>query len=182
MSLLSRFAGGLRALLQRRKADQELDDELRAYLDAAVEHRVASGMSADAARRAARVSLGSVEAVKDHTRDIGWESIVGALRQDVRYGLRTLARAPTFTLVAVGTLAVGIGATTAIFTLVNALLLAPLPFKDPSRLMLVHLPLRPTTDRASFARSSGRTRNTSVFAISSRSSNRRRSSTAANGA
>jgi putative ABC transport system permease protein len=139
MSLLSRFAGGLRALLQRRKADQELDDELRAYLDAAVEHHVASGMSADAARRAARVSLGSVEAVKDHTRDIGWESIVAALQQDVRYGLRTLARAPTFTVVAVGTLAVGIGATTAIFTLVNALLLAPLPFKDPGRLMLVHL-------------------------------------------
>jgi putative ABC transport system permease protein len=139
MSVLSRFAAGLRALLRRRKADQELDDELQAYLDAAAEHHVASGMSADAARRAARVSVGSVEAVKDHTRDIGWESIVGALRQDVRYGLRTLAKAPTFTVVAVGTLAVGIGATTAIFTLVNALLLAPLPFRDPSRLMLVHL-------------------------------------------
>ena len=100
MSLLSRFGGGLRALLQRKKADQELDDELQAYLDAAAEHHVASGMSADAARRTARLSLGSVEAVKDHTRDVGWESIVGALRQDVRYGLRTLANAPTLLLAA----------------------------------------------------------------------------------
>ena len=139
MSVLSRVSGGLRALFQRKKADQELDDELRAYLDAATDQHVTSGMSPDAARRTARISLGSIEAVKDQTRDVGWESIVGALRQDIRYGLRTLAKAPTFTLVAVGTLAVGIGATTAIFTLVNALLLAPLPFKDPSRLMLVHL-------------------------------------------
>src|SRR5262249_39102514 len=98
---------------------------------------VRAGMSPDAARRHAVLALGGVEATKERYRDRRGIPLLDALRQDLTYAFRTLRRNPSFSAVAIGTLALGIGANTAIFSLVYAVLLRPLPFADPSRLMMV---------------------------------------------
>ena len=123
MAVFSRIIGGLRGLFQKNRAEQDLDDELREYLEAAVEQKMSGGMSRDAAVRAARVEIGSVEAVKDRVRDVGWESVIESMWQDVRFALRMLRKQPAFTAAAVTTLALGIGGTTAIFSVVDALFL-----------------------------------------------------------
>ena len=92
MSLRTRVAGGLRAWFRSRQAEQDLDAELREFLESAIDANMAAGMSREAATRAARVSLGSVEAVKDRVRDVGWESVADSVCRDVRYALRTLAQ------------------------------------------------------------------------------------------
>ena len=135
MARLRRLLGGLRALVQRRQVDQELDDELRAYLEASVEAKTRAGMTAEDARRAARVELGGIDAVKDGTRDIGWEATVEQAWRDLRYAARTLRRSPTFTAVVVLTLTLGIGANTAIFSAVNAIMLRTLPVDRPHELI-----------------------------------------------
>ena len=139
MRLLSRAIGGLRALIGKTRAEQELDAELRGFLDAAVEQNVRTGMSREAAVRSARLQLGSPEAVKDHVRDVGWESLVESMWQDVRYAVRSLRKAPGFTTVAVLTLSLGIGANTAIFSVIQALLLRPLPVPRADELVQLFL-------------------------------------------
>ena len=137
MWLWSNLAGGLRALFGKRQSEREMEEELRGYLEAAVEQRMRSGMSAEEARRVARAELGSLESVKDEIRSAGWEAAVEAFWRDIRYSVRVLAKSPAFTAVVVLTLALGIGANTAIFSLVDAILLRYLPVVKPEELVEV---------------------------------------------
>ncbi len=135
MARLTRLIGGLAALFRRRRIERELDEELRAYLDACIAERMRAGMSQANAVRAARVRMGSLEAVKDYTRDAGWETTAESVGLDTRYALRTLLGSPRFAGVAILMLAIGIGANVAIFTLVDSVLMRALPYRDPGRLV-----------------------------------------------
>jgi len=135
MTLLRRLIGGLQALLDRWRVERELDEELRSYIEISAEEKVRSGMTRDDAVRAARMELGSIESVKDATRDAGWETIVEQIWRDIRHAARLLRRSPAFTLTVVLTLTLGIGANTAIFSAVNAIMLRTLPAERPDELI-----------------------------------------------
>ena len=134
MSALRSMVSGLRSLFGKEKRNAELDDEIQGFLDAAAEHRMAQGMSAQDALRAAKMEM-SRDAVKENVWSAGWEAAVDNFWQDLRYSVRMLLKSPGFTLVAVASLALGIGANTAIFTLVNDLLFKSLPVRDPQQLV-----------------------------------------------
>lgn len=135
MSILTRFAGGVRGLFRASRVEAELEDELREFLAAAVEEQMRAGLTRAEAVRAARVQLGSIEAVKDGVRDVGWESILDGCWRDVQYGARMLRRTPGFTVVVVLLLALGIAANTAVFSVLNTLMLRDLPVEQPERLV-----------------------------------------------
>jgi predicted permease len=135
MGALQSFTSGLKALFGRERRNAELDEELRGYLDAAMQDKMQRGMNREDALRAARMELGSRDAVKENVWSGGWESMVDNFWQDLRYSVRMLFKSPGFTLVAVASLALGIGANTAIFTLVNDLLFKSLPVRDPQQLV-----------------------------------------------
>jgi macrolide transport system ATP-binding/permease protein len=134
MPLLRIVVGGLRSLFRKEQVSQELDEELNGFLEMEAEEKMKQGMSRKDALRSVRLEHGSLEVTKEIVRSAGWESFVETLWQDLRFGFRTLRKSPGFTAVAVLTLALGIGANTAIFTLIDAVMLKSLPVPNPTQL------------------------------------------------
>ena len=137
MAIMRKFLKGLGALFQKRQVEQEMDEELRGFLDAAAGEKARSGMSPEQAWREARLEMGSIDGVKEEIRRAGWEAAFQTLVRDLRYSLRQLGRSPGFAVACVLTLALGIGANTAIFTATNDFLLRPLPFRHSARVVMV---------------------------------------------
>src|SRR5207244_6492948 len=137
MSLLRNIKSGLRSLYRKEQVDRELNDELGAYLEMEAAEKMKQGMSRRDAVRAVRLERGNLEVAKEVVRSAGWESFVETCWQDLRFGFRTLRKNPGFTYIAVLTLAVAIGANTAVFSIVDAVLLRALPYKNAERLVAV---------------------------------------------
>jgi predicted permease len=134
---MSRFSSLWRNLVHRAAVDDDLDEELRAAFDLLVDEYVASGMSADAARRAATLHLGRMDAIKTEVRQTRRGAALEALSQDVSFAVRLLRRSPLFAVTAILSLSAGIGANAAIFSLVNGLLLRDLRVSHPGQLVEV---------------------------------------------
>src|SRR5712691_11531771 len=121
----------LRSLFRRKKVEAELDDELRFHFEKQVSKLLQSGLTPAEAQRRARLEFGGMEQLKEEHRDARGVTFIETLLQDIRFGLRILGRTPVITCVAILSLALGIGANTAIFTMMDAVMLRLLPVRNP---------------------------------------------------
>jgi len=137
MGLWRQLARGVRVLTNRTSADREVADEVQDYLDQATDAALARGLSPDEARRAARRELGNPVAVREQVRGYGWENLVGTVAADLEFAARRLRANPGFAAISILTLALGIGASTAIFSAVNPILFEPLPYPQAGRVIVV---------------------------------------------
>ena len=135
--MLSRLRSFARNLLHSRQVETDLESEVDSYLQMLISVNLAKGMPPAGARRAALIELGGREQLKEQVRSVRIGSLIDSTLQDIRYSIRALARTPGFTLVAVLTLGLGVGANSAIFSVINAVLLRGLPFQQPDRLAAV---------------------------------------------
>jgi predicted permease len=140
MSVWRQVYFGVRNLVRRKQRNDDTAEELEHYLEMAIVERRANGQSAEEARRSALIEAGSLSAAKDAAQSYGWENHIRSLAGDLRFALRQLGRNGMFTAGVIITLAIGIGANTAIFTVVQSVLLTPLPYRNPER--LAHLDTR----------------------------------------
>src|SRR5580698_8437474 len=129
--------GGIRGLFGKKRVEQEMDDELRDFLEKSTVEKMRGGMTREEAQRAARMEMGGVELVKQEVREVSWETRVETLWSDLRFGARLLRFNPVFAGAAILSLALGIGANTAIFQLLDAVRLRSLPVKNAQEIARV---------------------------------------------
>src|SRR5229473_2431721 len=137
MTMFSRFRSWLHGTLRRSRLEHEMDAELRFHVEAYAEDLMRSGVARHEAMRRARLEFGGIERVKEEGREARGANLVESLVQDLRYGASNMLRTPGFTAITVLTLALGIGATTAIFSAVNPILFESLPYPHARRIAMM---------------------------------------------
>src|SRR5688572_1372038 len=149
--MLARLRSLWRNLVQRDRVDRDLDDEVRAVFDILVDEKIKSGLSLEQARRAATIELGREAAITQQVRETRAGASLDAVVKDIQYGARMLRANPGFTLVVVLSLAAGIGANSAIFSIANAMLLRALPVPEPEHVYVARFESRvPALQRVSY--------------------------------